>query len=423
MSEKWYKLDNAAKIFPALSADDGSNYFRLCAVLKEEVKPEILKEALSTALTRFPMFSVKLKQGIFWYYFEQNDKQPLIRKETSLMFDSVNTDEHHKFMFCLEYNGKRISLEMYHALTDGTGGMEFFKTILYYYLLLNHQEIENDGSIITKEYEKLTDEGQDSFVYNYDKLKKNIKKEPLAYKIKGTPYMGNWVGITHAYMNVDEVKTLAHTKGATITEYLGSVLLYIIYERYQDHKKRPITLFTPVNARKYFDSSSLRNFMLYIRTQLPMDNNQTYTFDDIINIVKTNFSSSLTKEHLTARLVSNVKIEKNIFIRILPLFIKKIALKLSYKAYGSDLSTFSFSNLGVIKVPKDIYNFVDNMYFMLGTNTSGPINLAASTFNNTLTLTFSSRIIERQIQKEFIRFLSNQGLSITIQTNDLEVEA
>ena len=52
-----------------------------------------------------------------------------------------------------------------------------------------------------------------------------------------------------------------------------------------------------------------------------------------------------------------------------------------------------------------------------------PINLAASTFNNTLTLTFSSRIIERQIQKEFIRFLSNQGLSITIQTNDLEVEA
>ena len=60
MSDKWYKLDNAAKIFPALSADDGSNYFRLCAVLKEEVKPEILKEALSTALTRFPMFSVKM---------------------------------------------------------------------------------------------------------------------------------------------------------------------------------------------------------------------------------------------------------------------------------------------------------------------------------------------------------------------------
>lgn len=423
MSEKWYKLDNAAKIFPALSADDGSNYFRLCAVLKDEVKPELLKDALSTALTRFPMFSVKLKQGIFWYYFEQNDKQPLIRKETSLMFDSVNTDEHHKFMFCLEYNGKRISLEMYHALTDGTGGMEFFKTILYYYLLLNQQKIENDGSIITKEYEKLTDEGQDSFVYNYDKLQKNIKKEPVAYKIKGTPYMGKWVGITHAYVNVDEVKALAHAKDATITEYLGSVLLYVIYERYQDHKKRPITLFTPVNARKYFDSSSLRNFMLYIRTQLPMDNNQTYTFDDIINIVKTNFSTSLTKEHLTARLVSNVKIEKNIFIRILPLFIKKIALKLSYKAYGSDLSTFSFSNLGVIKVPKDIYKYVDNIYFMLGTNTAGPTNLAASTFNNVLTLTFSSRIIERQIQKEFIRFLSNQGLNITIQTNDLEVEA
>ena len=41
MSEKWYKLDNAAKIFPAISHNDSSNYFRLSAVLKEEVKPEL----------------------------------------------------------------------------------------------------------------------------------------------------------------------------------------------------------------------------------------------------------------------------------------------------------------------------------------------------------------------------------------------
>lgn len=423
MSEKWYKLDNAAKIFPALSHDDGSNYFRLCAVFKEKVKIELLKDALATALTRFPMFSVKLKHGIFWYYFEQNDNTPLIRQETPLLFDAIDTDEHQKFMFCLEYKGKRLSLEMFHALTDGTGGMEFFKTIIYYYLKLDQKPIYNDGSIMTEEYEKLTDEGQDSFVYNYDNKINHLKKEEKAYKLKGTPYANNWVGVVHAYIDVNSLKKLAHEKNATISEYLGSVLLYIIYQKYQDPKKRPISLFTPVNARKYFDSTSLRNFMLYIRTRLEMKNNSDYSFDDIIQIVKNNFHSALTKEHLTARLASNVKIEKNFLIRILPLFIKKIALNLSYKAYGSDLNTISFSNLGVIKVPSGFYQYIDNMYFMIGTNIDGPVNIATSTYNDVLTVSFTSRIIERSLQKDFIRFLANQGLKITIQTNDLEVEA
>lgn len=423
MSEKWYKLDNAAKIFPAVSRDDGSSYFRLFAVFKEEIKDELLKDALNIALTRFPMFSVKIKRGIFWYYLEQNERTPLIRKESPLLFDSINTDEHHKFMFCLEYKGKRLSLEVFHALTDGTGGMEFFKTIVYYYLKLNNQEVINDGTIITQEFEKRTDEGQDSFVYNYDKKHSATLKEPKAYKIKGTDYMENWVGVVHAYMDSTRVKELAHTYNATVTEYLGSVLSYIIYEQYKDQKLRPIVLFTPVNARRYFDSTSLRNFMLYIRTVFPMTNNKTYSFKDILKITKDNFQKSLNKEQLTARLVSNVKIEKNIFIRVLPLFIKKIALKLSYKAYGSDLSTISLSNLGVVKVPSDFYKYVDNMYFVLGTNSSGPINMAVSTYNGILTISFSSRIIERTIQKEFIRYLANQGIEITIQTNDLEVES
>ena len=32
-------------------------------------------------------------------------------------------------MFTVSYFGRRISLEMFHALTDGTGASEFLKTI------------------------------------------------------------------------------------------------------------------------------------------------------------------------------------------------------------------------------------------------------------------------------------------------------
>lgn len=422
MAEKWYKLDNAAKIFPAISSNDGSNYYRTCAILKEDIQVDLLKEALQSALARFPMYAVKLRCGIFWYYFEHNEGKPLIRKENPILFDSVNTDEHNRFMFVLEYYGKRLSLEMFHALSDGTGGMEFFKTILYYYLTLCSYPITNDGSILTNEYEQLTNESMDSFVYNYDKNSKQKIKEQKAYKMKGTLYKDNWVGVLHMMMSVSEIKALAHRYQATITEYLGSILVYVMYQSYQDKKRRPIQLFVPVNARKLFASKSLRNFMLYIRTSLRMDQDKSYTFEEIIELVKQGFKEELSKEKLTSRLVSNVRIERNFLIRILPLFIKKIALNLSYKAYGSNLNSISFSNLGVIQVPSSFYPYVEQMYFMIGVSSDGPINVAASSYQDTLTLTFTSRIMERELQKEFVRFLSEKGVQIVVETNDLEVE-
>ena len=115
MKEKWYKLDTAAKIFPAISDKDGANYFRVCAVLKEKIEFEPLKKAVSIALERFPMYAVKIKEGLFWHYFDKNDGTPLVRKESSNLFDTINTLEHDKFMFCVEYYERRVSLEMFHA--------------------------------------------------------------------------------------------------------------------------------------------------------------------------------------------------------------------------------------------------------------------------------------------------------------------
>ena len=148
--------------------------FPLCDLpLEDFIKHfEPLKKAVSIALERFPMYAVKIKEGLFWHYFDKNDGIPLVRKESSNLFDTINTLEHDKFMFCVEYYERRVSLEMFHALSDGTGGMEFFKAIIYYYLRLVGHDIKNDGSILTNEYEKLNDESQDSFGYNYDENKK-----------------------------------------------------------------------------------------------------------------------------------------------------------------------------------------------------------------------------------------------------------
>ncbi|HCZ24597.1 MAG TPA: alcohol acetyltransferase, partial [Acholeplasmataceae bacterium] len=49
----WYKLDNAGKIFPAVSQDERSNVFRLSFYLDETIDSTLLEEAVNKVLPRF----------------------------------------------------------------------------------------------------------------------------------------------------------------------------------------------------------------------------------------------------------------------------------------------------------------------------------------------------------------------------------
>jgi hypothetical protein len=64
----WLKLDNAAKLFPAIISEDLTHVFRITASLKEPVRFSALKEAVAITSCRFPYFSVSLRSGIFWYF-------------------------------------------------------------------------------------------------------------------------------------------------------------------------------------------------------------------------------------------------------------------------------------------------------------------------------------------------------------------
>ena len=79
---KWDKLDNTANVFPVIAGEGMSNVYRISVTLKEEVDPELLQQALERVLPWFDGFRVRLRKGIFWYYFEENKKPaPRIHEE------------------------------------------------------------------------------------------------------------------------------------------------------------------------------------------------------------------------------------------------------------------------------------------------------------------------------------------------------
>ena len=71
---KWYRLDNAAKIFPPSRSKNDYKVFRFSATLLEPVKVDILNKALDETLEEYPIFKSSLKKGIFWYYLEEVNK-------------------------------------------------------------------------------------------------------------------------------------------------------------------------------------------------------------------------------------------------------------------------------------------------------------------------------------------------------------
>lgn len=78
---KWDKLDNTANLFPVIAGEDMTNVYRISVTLKEEINPQKLQEALDIILPKFGGFNVRLRQGVFWYYFEENGKRaPKVRQ-------------------------------------------------------------------------------------------------------------------------------------------------------------------------------------------------------------------------------------------------------------------------------------------------------------------------------------------------------
>ena len=139
----WRKLDNSAKIFPLQESNKYSTVFRYSAVLKETIDKEVLEKAVEKALIRYSAFKVRLRKGFFWYYLEDNPKKVKVRKETYYPCKKINQKENNGYLFSVTYFEKKINIEIFHSLTDGNGGLIFFREIVYNYLDMQHKELQN----------------------------------------------------------------------------------------------------------------------------------------------------------------------------------------------------------------------------------------------------------------------------------------
>lgn len=407
--KKWYKLDNAAKIFPPTSTRRDTKVFRFACELYEEVEKDVLQQALDKTLEEYPFFLSSLKKGLFWYYLETSNVSPIVTEEQNVVCDKMDTD----LLFRVSYYKSRINLEVYHALTDGTGTLSFLKSLVANYLILQHKIKE--PIIIDKI--SIHEKESDSFEKYYKKTNRiKIPKTKRAYNVKGNHYKENRLKVIEGVVSTGGILKLSKKYGTTVTVYLTSILMKSIASTMSlKDKKRPVVVRVPVNLRKYFKSNTARNFFSTIAVSyLFTEDNDS--LEEIIQSVDKQFKTKLTKKNLDEQMNDLAFLENVFIIRLVPVFIKDIVLKYFHNASRRE-QTISLSNVGIVDMPIELQEYIKAFDVFCSTDT---IQLCMCSYLDKMSLSFTSHLVDTEIQKNFFTEISGNEIDVLIHDNLVE---
>ncbi len=405
----WERFDNTAHLFPIIATDDMSNVYRISVNLSEEVNPQLLQQALNVTLPHFPGFNMRMRKGFFWFYFEENTKPaPEVCPEDTYPCQYIAENRNRNYQFRVTYYKKRINMEVFHALTDGMGTINFLKELVYQYLRLAHpetfgeRELSSDTSL----------NREDSFMRNYRKKQPKPYETEKAFLIKGDKLPKNHLAVIHGYLKRDQMKELCQKYDCSINELLVAAFAYSVYKEYNLNGK-PVRIAVPVNLRPYFESVTTKNFFAMVSAELRPGE---YNFEEAVQSVCRSLRSQINREHLEKLFSYNVSNQMNILARAVPLPLKNIAIRSVF--VGAALAnTSTVTNIGHIKVEPEYEPFIESFHAILPMSKGQDVKGTVCSYGDTLTFTFSSRLEETHVQRRFFRTLAAEGLDIRIETN------
>ncbi len=424
MDKFWFRLDNAAMIFPPISDTRSPNTFCLSATLDENIDKDVLQQAVNSVLASEDTFRVRLKKGFFWFYLEENEKPFVVEEEPPRFMEFIDYRYGNNYLFKVFYRDNRISIVYFHALTDGTGGLYFLKQVIYKYLLLRGYKIETEGMLKPLAVPTLAEEKIDKFMNIDASVKEKKIPEHKALKLTGTTFKIFGTGLIVGECATNKVKEQAKKYGTTITGYLCGLYLYSIYKAYIENKNpknKLVAISIPVNIRGLHPSETKRNFSLVVR--ICYDFSKPATLEDVLTETAKQFKQKLTKEQLDAQIKTNTAIEKNVFMKIVPRFIKSLALKIGYHIRGVKQESSNLSNLGKIELPDDVAKHIKELRFILQASKTTQKNFSVVGYNGKLFFAFSRRHAETLAEREFFRLLSANDIDVSIASNNWEVQS
>ena len=421
---RWVRLDNAAKIYPAARRRNWSNLFRQSVTLSEDVDVQVLQSALDVTVKRFPSIAARLRKGAFWYYLQQVESAPQISEEHSYPLVFMDREEMRKCAFRVIAYENRIAVEYFHSLTDGNGALVFLKSLTAEYLEQKYQiEIPfEDGVLDRREFPK-EDELEDSFL----KYAGNVpasRKDTNAWHMSGEPQKDGILNLTCFQIPVKPALELAHRYSTTLTVFMSAVMMMALLNLQNEKnpntkRQKRIKLLIPVNLRNLFPSNTLRNFAMYTIPELD-PRLGTYSFEEICRIIQHKMGTEFTAKHMSCVIATNVNDERNPLVRLIPLPLKNAVMKAIFDSVGEKKSCLTLSNLGQVKIPEAMAQYVRRFDFILGAQAAAPYNCGMLSYGDTIYTNFIRNIQDAELERHFYAVLQEMGLPAVVESNQNE---
>ena len=315
-------------------------------------------------------------------------------------------------------------MEFFHSLTDGTGGSVFLKTLLAEYLLQKYQTPISAGSGVLPRLEvPAPAELRDDFP-KYAGPVPASRQEKDAWHYQGTKEADGRLNLICFRLDTQQVRSAAHTYGTTITGFLCAVLMQGILNLQSEtvpntRRRKAIKVQVPINLRRLFPSSTLRNFSLYCTPELD-PRLGSYDFREICKIVRLEMDRVITPKQLASMIATNVRSEQSLAVRLMPLPLKNLVMKAVFLAVGEKKSFMSLSNLGAVELPDQMKPYITRMDFILVSQSTNPHNCSVLSLGDTLYWNFTRNIREPDLERHVFRVLQELGISVIAESNQEE---
>lgn len=447
----WVRLDNASNIFLAARSAADPKVFRISAEVDHDVDPQLLQEALDETYDRYPLYHAVLESGLFWYYLQDSDLRPLVTAEEQHTCAPIYQTGRRNLLFRVIHHRRRIIVEVFHALSDGTGAVWFLSDLVNAYIRRRCSGLDQDpplednteaqdsqsetvhaltidsfehyfrrrhqspdpGSAFNRAAEPAALTVDDSAQLPADRWRISRLRRPAekkVHRVRGTRTPDNRTRAVELTMPTDAVLSLARAADVSLTMYLTALFFESI--RISSGglgRARTLAASVPVNLRQFFPSTSARNFFATVRVEHTYGQGQ----DDLASICKqleSQFLPQATQEALEKKLRWFIRVERMPGLRIVPRPLKDVILGLVNRHSNRGLSV-AVSNLGRMSLPEPAESHVERVLFHVSAVRP---QFCATSHAGLLTVSFTSPFTETDHIREFARMLTAEGVDVTV---------
>lgn len=452
----WVRLDNASNIFLAARSEADPKVFRLSAEVDHDVEPRFLQQALDATYEQYRLYHAVLRGGMFWYYLQTSNLRPRVTPEHLPTCAPIYREDRRNLLFRVAYRRHRVILEIFHALSDGTGALWFLTDLLNAYLRLQMASgapaaTREEGTQRPADPASLPpdDEPQpayeliaDSFSHYFHRGREPFAPaeaeseaprtaplrtaataavriprwlrapRPRVHRIRGTRTPDNRTRVVELTMPAQSVLTLARAEQTSLTMYLTALFFCALRQSIGPlGRANTLAASIPINLRQFFPSTSARNFFATVRVEHAFD--AEGAGDDLGSIcraLEAQFRPKATPQALERKLRRLIRFERTPLLRILPRVLKDAILRLINWGNNRGLSV-AVSNLGRVVLPEPAGSRVGRMLFHVSAVRP---QFCAMSHAGQLTISFTSPFIETDHVRAFARMLTEQGVDVTV---------